>query len=176
MHMHNAWLLDKTKLTISLPFDYFVQPKYFFVFCGTLKLFEICDNSDANYFDYHSFLFAASYLMINDSFLLQLLKTLANVHFRENDTILPSLYALLILNFDIPHTLSWFEWKFKFYNHNFIYNICHLPYQVFRCRFLNFECHNQVTRNISTKIFLVMPIALKLVTFASNMTAPITLM
>ncbi len=35
------------------------------------------DNSDTNNFDYHSFLFAASYLLINDSFLLQLLKTFA---------------------------------------------------------------------------------------------------
>ncbi len=67
MHMHNAWLLGKSDLTIELPSDYFTMPKYLFVFCGTLTLNQICDNSDANTFDFHSFLFAASYLMIRDS-------------------------------------------------------------------------------------------------------------
>ncbi len=81
MHMHNAWLLGKTDLTISLPSDFFIQPKYLFVFCGTLKLSQICDNSDANTFDYHSFLFVASYLMINVSFLFQLLKSSGTIHF-----------------------------------------------------------------------------------------------
>ncbi len=31
MHMHNAWLLGKTDLTIHLPSDYFVQPNYLLV-------------------------------------------------------------------------------------------------------------------------------------------------
>ncbi len=57
--------------------------------------------------------------------------------------ILPSLFALLTLNFDLPLTLSWFESKFPFYNGYFILNISHLPYQAFRHRFLNFECHNE---------------------------------
>ncbi len=74
MHMHNAWLLRKSDLTIDLPSDYFTKPKYHFVFCGTLTLKQVCDNRDANTFDYHSFLFAASYLMIRDSFMLQMLK------------------------------------------------------------------------------------------------------
>ncbi len=70
MHMHNAWLLGKSNLTIELPSDYFKMPKYLFVFCGTLTLCQICDNRHANTFDFHSFLFAASYLMIRDSFVL----------------------------------------------------------------------------------------------------------
>ncbi len=32
MHMHNAWLLGKTDLTINLPADYFVSPKHLFIF------------------------------------------------------------------------------------------------------------------------------------------------
>ncbi len=135
--------MGKTDLTISLPSDFFVQPKYLFVFCGTLKLSQICNNSDANTFDYHSFLFATSYLMINDSFLLQLLKSSGTISFHLNDTILPTLYVLLNLNFALPWTLSWFESKLKFYNHHFVSGICHLPYQAFRGRFLNFEHHNK---------------------------------
>ncbi len=32
---------------------------------------------------------------------------------------------------------------FKFYNHDFVCSIKHLPYQTFRRHFLNFECHNE---------------------------------
>ncbi len=109
MHLHNAWLLGKAKLTIDLPSDYFIQPKYLLIFCGTLKLTEICDNGDANNFDFHSFLFAPCNLMINDSFLLQLLKTSGTINFHENNTILPCLYALLTLNYNLPRTFIWFE-------------------------------------------------------------------
>ncbi len=41
MHMHIAWLLGKTDLSISLSSDFFVQPKYLLVFCCTLKLSQI---------------------------------------------------------------------------------------------------------------------------------------
>ncbi len=61
MHMHNSWLLGKSDLTIELPSDHFMMPKYLFVFCGTLTLNQICDNRDANTFDFHSFLFGISY-------------------------------------------------------------------------------------------------------------------
>ncbi len=57
MHMHNAWLLGKTDLTISFTSDFFIQPKHLLVFCGTSKLSQICDNSDTNTFNYHSFCF-----------------------------------------------------------------------------------------------------------------------
>ncbi len=143
MHMYNAWLLGMTDLTISLPSDFFVEPKYLLVFCSSLKLSHICDNCDANTFDYHSFLFAASYLMINDFFILQLLESSGTITFRLNDTILPTLYTLLNLDLALPQTLSWFESKFKFYNHNFVTGIRHLLYQAFRQRFINFERHNK---------------------------------
>ncbi len=142
MHMHNAWLLEKDDLTISLPVEFFTEPKYVYIFCGNIKLTEICDNSDANNFDFHTFLFACSYLMIDDAFILKLLKTSGNVSFHCNNTLLPSLYALLNLNFNLPQTQSLFESRFPFYNSDFISKIRDLTYQDFRCRFLNFERHN----------------------------------
>ncbi len=70
MHMHNAWLLKKSDLTIELPPDYFAKPKYLFVFSGTLPLNKICNNGDANTFDYHLFLFRR--FLPNDSGLIHL--------------------------------------------------------------------------------------------------------
>ncbi len=40
--------------------------------------------------------------MIDDALILKLLKTSGEVSFHSNDTILPSLYALLNLNLDLP--------------------------------------------------------------------------
>ncbi len=127
MHMHNAWLLKKSDLTLDLPLDYFTKPKYLFVFCGTLTLNQICDNRDANTFDYNSFLFAASYLMIQHSFMLQMLNWSGPVSFRLNNTTLPTMYVLLNIKFDFPRSLTWFESRFKFYNHDFVCSIKHLP-------------------------------------------------
>ncbi len=112
MHMHNAWLLGKSDLTIELPSDYFTIPKYLFVFYGTLTLNQICDNRDANTFDFHLFLFLASYLMIRDPFMLQLLRGSGSVPFCLNSTILPVLYASLNLEFDFPPSQTWFESHF----------------------------------------------------------------
>ncbi len=123
MHMHNAWLLRKSDLTIELPSDYFMEPKYLLVFCGTMTPNQICDNRDANTFDFHSFLFAASYIMIRDSFMLQMLKGSSSVSFRLNNTILPALYELLTLECYFPHSQTWFESCFKFYNHDFVCSI-----------------------------------------------------
>ncbi len=61
--MQNAWLLGKTDITVNLPKDYFVSPKYLFIFCGSLNLIELCDLHDVNTFDYHLFIFAATYLV-----------------------------------------------------------------------------------------------------------------
>ncbi len=143
MHMHKAWLLGKSDLTIELPSDYFTVSKYLFVFCGTLTLNQICDNRDANTFDIHSFLFATSHLMIWDSFMLQMLRGSGSMSFHLNSTILPALYALLNLEFDFPRSQTWFESRFKFYNHDFVCSIKNLPCHAFRHRFLYFECHNE---------------------------------
>ncbi len=142
MHVHNACLLRETDLTFNLQSEYFTEPKYLFVFCGILKLIDVCDNRDANTFDYHSFLFAASYLMIKDSFMLQILKGSGPVSFHLNDTILLSLYVLLNLEFDLPCSLTWFELGFEYFNHDFFCGIKHLPYQAFRQCFLHFEYDN----------------------------------
>ncbi len=106
MHLHNAWLLGKTDTTMNLPIEYFVSPKHLFVFCSNLNFYDICDEQDVNNFDHHSFIFAASYLMINDSFLFHLLKTSGSVNIRNHYTLLLALYSLLTLDFLMPRTLS----------------------------------------------------------------------
>ncbi len=55
MHMHNAWFLEKSDLTISLPTNFFTEPKFFNIVCGTMKLSDICEDSDANNSDFHTF-------------------------------------------------------------------------------------------------------------------------
>ncbi len=67
MHMHNAWLLEKSDLTISLPTDYFTEPKFVYIFCGTMKLSNICEDSDTN--NFHTFTFASTYLMIDEAYI-----------------------------------------------------------------------------------------------------------
>ncbi len=81
--------------------------------------------------------------MTRDSFMLQILKGSGTVSFRLNNTILPTLYALLKLECDCPHSQTWFELRFKFYNNEFVCSIKHLLYQMFRHRFLNIERHNE---------------------------------
>ncbi len=108
--MHNAWLLENSHLTIELPSDYF-----------------------------HSFLFTTFYLMIRDSFMLQMLKRFGSVSFHLNNTILPALdfnfrdsfmlqmlkgsdsvsfhlnkTILPALDFNFPHSQTWFESPFNF--------------------------------------------------------------
>ncbi len=75
--------------------------------------------------------------------MLQLLKGAGPVSFRLNDTILPTLYALLNLELDFPCTLTWFDSRLKIFIHDFVCRIKHLPYQAFRHSFLNFEHHNE---------------------------------
>ncbi len=82
--MHNARILGKSELTIDLPPDYFVEPKFLFVFCGTLKLKDICLNNSANTLDFYSFLYTASYLMIDDRFLFNLLQIAGSLDFKLN--------------------------------------------------------------------------------------------
>ncbi len=71
------------------------------------------------------------------------MKTSGSVNICENNSILLFLYSLLTLDFNLLHTLSLFESKFPFYNSNFVSSIIHLSYHAFRCRFLNFEHHNE---------------------------------
>ncbi len=91
--------------------------------------------------------------MINDSFMLQNPKRSGTISFRLNDTIQPTL-ALLNLEFDLPLTLSMFESRFTFFNHDFVCGIKDLPYQAFRHRFLNFEHHNERYQQLFFNDFL----------------------
>ncbi len=75
--------------------------------------------------------------------MLHILKGSRPVSFHLNDTILPTLYATLNIEFDLPLSLTWFESRFKIFNHDFVCGIKHLPYQAFKHRFLNFEHHNE---------------------------------
>ncbi len=112
MHMHNAWLLAKSILTIELLSDYFTMPKYLFMFCGTLTLNDICDNIDANTFDFHTFLFTTSYIMIQDSFMIQMLWGSGSVSFCLNSTILLCMryctlsLIFLVLKLGLNHVLN----------------------------------------------------------------------
>ncbi len=143
MHIHNAWHFEKSDLTISLSTDFFTEPKFVYIFCGTMKLSDIYEDSDVNNFNFHTSLFASTYLMIDDAFIFKILQTSGDVNFRSNDTILPSLYALLNLNLDLSCTQSWFESHFPHYNTSFISGIRALPFHAFRRRFLNFKRHNE---------------------------------
>ncbi len=138
MHMHNACLLEKSDLTISLPTDFITEPKFVYIFCGTMKLSNICEDSDVNNFDFHTFLFPSTYLMINDAFIFKILQTSGDISFHSNDTILPSLYALLNLNLNLPSTQSCFESRFPYYKTSFVSSIHALPFAFIR-RFPHFE-------------------------------------
>ncbi len=134
------------------------MPKYLFVFCRTLTLNDICNNRDANNFDIHLFSFAASYRMIQDSFMLQMLRGSGSMSFRLNCTILPALYALLNLEFDLPHSQTWFESRFKFYNHDFVCSIVYIKNLLYTHSDAAFSILNITmsdTRNNSLTISLV---------------------
>ncbi len=69
--------------------------------------------------------------MIDDAFNFKILQTFGDISFRSNDTILPSLYALLNLIFDLPLTQSWFESGFPYYNNSFVSTIHALLFHAF---------------------------------------------
>ncbi len=57
------------ELVIDLTEEYFETPHHLYLFCGSYSLLGLYDNNDISNFDFHQILFAASYLMIADSFL-----------------------------------------------------------------------------------------------------------
>ncbi len=46
-------------------------------------------------------------IVLPDSFLVNLLKHSGSVNYKENNTLLPTLYSLLTLDFMLPRTLVW---------------------------------------------------------------------
>ncbi len=167
--MHNAWILGKSDLTIDLPSDYFVEPKFLFVFRSTLQLKDICPGFLANDFDFYSFLFVTLYLLVDDHFLFNLFQTSGSLDFKLNGSLLLCLYALLTWSYNLPNTLIWFESRFPFYNTNFVRSIVHYRYHIFCSRFLNFERHNERYQEHFLIIFLAVVIAVIDATFALNM-------
>lgn len=138
--MHGSW--NKQKWLLIYLMIFLNLQIIYFIFCGSLNLYQPCDHYDTNHFDFHSFIFTSSYLMINYFFLVLLLNTAGTVSYKENDTLLPSLYSLLTLNFNLPWITEWFQSKFSNYNKSFVDSIMHLPYSIFRQCLLKFERHN----------------------------------
>ncbi len=61
--------LGQNYMNIDLLADFFESLNVLFIFYGSLNLYHIYDQYDIDHFDFHSFIFASSYLMINDCFL-----------------------------------------------------------------------------------------------------------
>ncbi len=93
---------------------------------------------------YFKFWFVASYLMITESFLVLTLNKCVISSFSVNSTILPTFHYLSTFNLDNPRTTEWFKSKFLQFDLEFINGILQLMFTSFRCRKLNFECHNEV--------------------------------
>ncbi len=101
--------------------------------------------------------------MINNSFLLQLLKSSGTITCRLNDTILPTIYALLNLDFALNQ------------NSNSITIILFLEFVTYHNKhsdggFLTLNVTIGDTKTISSMIFLAAYIVPTLVIFASNTT------
>ncbi len=84
MHMDNAWLLKKAEIIIILPEELSEYPQDLFMFCGSLNFKDICHLNDINNFVSTKFIFAASYLIINDSYMVSLLKIAGSVSLKTN--------------------------------------------------------------------------------------------
>ncbi len=69
MHIHNAWLLERSELEIDLPKDFFGAPLKMFLFCGNVKIIDLVEKDDIASFDFQTLIFAANYLMVDDKFL-----------------------------------------------------------------------------------------------------------
>ncbi len=89
-------------------------------------------------------LFAASYLMVNDSFLDIFLNLISIASYKDNVMILPTLQSSMILNFNLLRTTEWFQSKFPYFNKAFVDGILPLTYTQCHRRLLNFECHNKL--------------------------------
>ena len=142
MHFHNAWLLGRTEITIVLPEELFHDSNHLFAFCGSYPIFNLCHHGDVSLFDFDLFLFAASYLMIHDDFLLSILHNLPITTFEQNSTVLRAFYMLNTLELNYPLTSCWFLCKFPYVDTTFFTSTFRHPYQTYRRHMLNFQCHN----------------------------------
>ncbi len=58
MHMHNAWLLERSELEFGLHLK-------MVLFCGNVKIIDIVEKNNIASFDFHTLIFASTYLMIS---------------------------------------------------------------------------------------------------------------
>ncbi len=143
MHIYNEWLLERSEVEFDLPKDFFDSPLKLFVFCGNVKITHLVENDDMASFDFHTLIFAATFLMIDDKYLFAILNSSYVSSFKENNTILPCLFSLLTLEIDLPLSLQWFESKFPNYDKHYVDGIKHMMYVEFRRRMLNFARHSE---------------------------------
>ncbi len=106
--MNNAWLLERSEMEFDLPKDFFDSPLKLFLFCGNIKIVDFVEKDDIASFDFHTLIFAVTYLMIDDKYLFAILNSSYVCSYKENNTILPCLFSFLNLAIDIPFSLQWF--------------------------------------------------------------------
>ncbi len=141
--MHNAWLLESLELEFDLPKDFFDSHLKLFLFCGNVKITDLVENYHIASFDFHTLIFAATYLMIDDKYLFAISNSSHVSSFKENNIILPCLFSLLTLEIDLRLSLQWFISKFPNYDKYYIDGIKHMTYVEFPCRMLNFARHKE---------------------------------
>ncbi len=134
--------------------DFLGSPLKLFLFCGNVKITDLVENDGIASFDFHTLIFAVTYLMIDDKYLFAILNSSYVCTFKENNTIWPCLFSLLTLENDLPLSLKLFESKFPNYDKDYVDGIKHMMYTEFRCRMLNFACHNENFKDIFTLISL----------------------
>jgi hypothetical protein len=143
MHMHNAWLLGKSEITVVLPEELFSDKNHLFVFCGSYSLLSLCPDEDISFFDFELFLFAASYLMIHDDFLLSMLQSLPIDCYDQNSTILRAYYMVNTMEVAFPLFSRWLLCKFPYVDTKFFTNCFDNTFHQFRKLMLNFQRHNR---------------------------------
>jgi hypothetical protein len=143
MHIHNAWLLGRSEVTVVLPEELFSDKFHLFVFCGSFSLISVCPDEDISNFDFELFLFAALYLMIHDDFLLSILQSLPIDCYDQNCTVLRAFYMLNTMELDFPLSCCWFLCKFPYVDTKFFTSCFDHTFHQFRKLMLNFQRHNR---------------------------------
>ncbi len=135
--------MERSELDFDMPEDFFDSPSKLFLFCGNVKITDLIEKDNIASFDFHSLIFAETYLLVDDKYLFAILNSSYVNNYKENDTHLLCLFSLLTLAIDISCTLQWFQSKFPTYDEDQINGIKHMTYVGFRRRMLKFQCHKR---------------------------------
>ncbi len=84
LHIHNAWLLERSEMEIDFPTDLFDSPLKLFLFCRNMKIIDLVEKDNIASFDFHTLIFAATYLMIDDKYLVAILNFSYVRSYKEN--------------------------------------------------------------------------------------------